>query len=108
MCFIAVGGVFEASVSGKSSKVILRHTAAGYSCGYGFSYQLWGGAGLRLMVGEGGGVIWEDQGDTGAVWKRVRHSQQGNVTTCIYISARCAAHMYVTLLCLPHNAWSSR
>lgn len=62
----------EAVVYGQSSKVILEHTAAGYSCGYGFSYQLWGGVGLQVRVGgEGGGVVWEDSGDTGGKWKQV-------------------------------------
>ena len=63
----------EATVGGDGSKVILRHTAAGYSCGYGFSYQLWGGAGLQLRVGgEGGSVVWEDHEDTsGYEWKQV-------------------------------------
>ena len=68
---VCVGGIFEASITGEGSKVILHHTAAGYSCGYGFSYQLWGGAGLQVRVGGGGGVIWEDYGDTGEEWKQV-------------------------------------
>lgn len=60
-------------MSGESSKVILRQMAAGYSCGYGFQYQLWGEAGLRLVVGGvgGGGVVWEDYGDTGNEWNQV-------------------------------------
>ena len=67
------GRVVETIVYGQSSQVILRHVAAGYSCGYGFSYQLWGGAGLQVRVGGGGGsVLWEDSGDTGDKWKQVR------------------------------------
>ena len=70
LTFPDTGGVVEAVVYGQSSEVILRHMAAGYVCGYGFSYQLWGGAELQVRV-EGGSVVWEDSGDTGDKWKQV-------------------------------------
>ena len=61
----------EASVAGEGSKVILQHMAAGYSCGYGFSYQMWGGTGLQVRVGGGGEVMWEERGDMRGEWKKV-------------------------------------
>ena len=81
------------TVTGEGSKVILRHTAAGYSCGYGFSYQLWGGAGLEVRVGgEGGegGVVWKDRGDTGNEWKQV------NMHTLYLYDA--LQHMYIIMI----------
>ena len=71
LCHLFVGGVVEASVTGEGSKVVLQHTAAGYACGYGFSYQMWGGVGLQVRVGGGGEVVWEDRGDTRGEWKKV-------------------------------------
>ena len=71
LCCWFAGGVVEATVSGEGSKVILEHMAAGYACGYGFSYQMWGGVGLQVRVGGGGEVVWEDLGDTRGEWKKV-------------------------------------
>ena len=89
LLFPVTGGVLEAVVYGQSSEVILVHMAAGYSCGYGFSYQLWGGVGLQLKVGgEGWRVVWEDNGDTSDTWKQVRLK----VSTCNTIIVHMALH----------------
>lgn len=69
-----VGNIVDVTLSTAGSKVIMLHSSAGYSCGYGFLYQLRGEVELRLQTRGGGQVVWEAEGDTHQQWVQV--SQQ--------------------------------
>ena len=70
-CYFPVGNIVDVTLSSAGSKVIMLHSSAGYSCGYGFWYQLRGEVWLQLQTLTGGEVVWEAEGDTHQQWVQV-------------------------------------